>query len=160
MKLLIGKVLKPRGLKGELKVQILTNLVDVFDGLGSVYLDKQKFVVKNSSVQNGFAYLKLDGIDTLEQGEEFRGCEVLVNKSQVKLEADEVLEDELLMFEIFNEGGKKLGNLVSIESFGERVVMHAEKFSFPNEDEFVVETNMTERKIIVREKMLVSEEVR
>jgi len=160
MKYLIGKILKPRGLKGELKVQILTNLTHAFEGLKKVYLGKTAFEVEKSSVQNAFAYIKLKSFDTIESVEDFRNAKVYVTKSILKLEADDILQDDLVGFEIVNQKGKKIGDVVAIESFGERVVLNSDKFSFPYEDDFVVETDIDGRKITVRELMLVTEEVR
>jgi len=160
MKYLIGKVLRPRGLKGELRVQILTNLTDVFSSLKKVYIDKQPYEVVASSIQNKFAYIKLKGINTIEDAENFRDLEIYVTKTTLKLQSDDILSEDLVGFAIVNQKNKQLGTVTSIEFFGERVILDAENFSFPYEDDFVVETNITDRKIVVREGMLSTEEVR
>ena len=159
-KYLIGKVLKPRGLKGELKIQILTNLLQVFDKLKSVYLGKTKYIVERSSIQNSFAFIKINGINTIEAAEDFRGMEVFITKSQMKLEEDEILQDDLIGFHVVGEDGGMIGTLDSIESYGERVIFNVGPFTFPYEDDFVLETNMTEKKIVIKRSMLDTEEIR
>jgi 16S rRNA processing protein RimM len=160
MKYIIGKVLRPRGLKGELRVQILTNLTDVFSNLKKIYIDKQPYEVTVSSIQNKFAYIKLKGINTIEDAENFRDLQITVTKATLKLESDDILSEDLVGFTIVNQKDKTLGIVNSIEFFGERVLVNTESFSFPYEDDFVVETNVTDRKVVVREGMLHTEEVR
>ena len=158
---LIGIILKPRGLKGELKVQIQTNILRVFDSLKSVYLDKTKFKVKSSSIQNGFAYLKLDTVTSIELAENLRGAKVLVNNSQIKLDDDELLEGDLVGFDVQNESEKSIGTVTGIEVIGSRVIIEMGRdVSFPYEDDFVVETKIADRVLIVRENMLITEEIR
>ena len=159
-KFLIGKVLKPRGLKGELKVQILTNLTDAFNNLKKTYINKQPHTVLKSSIQNDFAFLVLEGVNSVEAAEEFRDAKIYVTKASLKLQSDDILAEELIGFVIENQDGKTLGTITQIESFGERIVIMCGAFSFPYEDDFVVQTDIEGRKIIVREAMLVTEEVR
>ena len=159
-KYLIGRVLKPRGLRGELKVQILANFDNPYDRLTKVYIDGKIQTVTKVSIQNGFAYIMIDGVNTVEAAEEFRGLELFVTKAQLKLEPDDILVDSLVGFSVLNQKGKTLGKITSIEVFGERVIISCEKFDFPYEDDFVVSTNITDCTIVIRENMLVVEEVR
>ena len=155
----IGKVLKPRGLRGELKIQILTNLTDAFSGLKKVYLGKLAYDVVASSIQNNFAYILIKGVHSVEEAENFRGLDVFVTKSALKLQSDDILSDDLIGFAVLNQQGRALGTIDTIESFGERVILGFGTTSFPYEDDFVVETKIAERQIIVRENMLQSEVV-
>ena len=156
---LIGKILRPRGLKGELKVQILTNITTAFTNLKTIYIGKgassaELFNVLKSSVQNGFAYLLVDGVATVEKAENFREKQVFVGKEALAIGADEVLEIDLLGFEIVDLNGKKLGILKSIENYGgsdflNLGIVSGEPLEIPYEDEFIIETNKIEKKIIV-----------
>ena len=160
MKFKIGKVLKPRGLRGELKIQILTNLVGVFSGLKKVYLGDLAYDVSSSSVQNNFAYIKISGVESIEAAEEFRCLDVFVTKSALKLESDDILSDDILSYKVLNVRGKVLGTVDKVESFGERVILNFGATSFPYEDDFVVETKIATRQIIVREEMLQTEVIK
>lgn len=147
---LIGRVLKPRGIKGELKIQILTNMPEVFLDLKTVYLGTQEYKVTDSSIQNSFAYLNIDGIKSIEDAEEFRELYVSVPRQRLRLDKDEVLASDIIGFDVVDDKGKKLGVLKSIDNYGGGDIFDCGTFSFPNEDEFVIETNMTEKKIVVR----------
>jgi len=72
MLIAIGTVLKPRGLQGELKIGMTYNHPEVFNELVQVSLKGKTYAVERGSVQNGFAYLRLAGIDSVEKAEQFR----------------------------------------------------------------------------------------
>lgn len=149
MLVLVGQILKPRGLKGELKVDILTNRPLVFNDLHTVFIDKVKYTVVKGSVQNGFAYVNLQGIDTIEKAENFRNKNILIEAADLPLKADEVLSTELIGFTVIHDG-KKIGTVKAVENFGggdffEIAVTGVGFIQIPNEDDFIAETNMTAR---------------
>ena len=163
----IGKILKPRGLAGELKVQILTNKHGAFSFVEKV--EKVKFA-------GAFAYIKFKDVNSIADAEKLRGREIRIPRALMPLGADEVLADDLIGFAVVGQGGEKLGFVRSVETIGKGEVIECVKspsregvapigdgvwsyFSFPYEDAFVVETNMQERKIVIREKMLAEEEI-
>ena len=146
----IGMVLRPRGLQGELKIQIHTNILGVFSGLKSVRIGERDFKVTKSSIQNNFAYLRIDGVNDANTADRLRDEIVYVERKQLPLDKDEVLAEDLIGFAIVNEKGQKIGTLKEIHDTGGAVMFDCETFAIPNEDEFVLETNMTEKKIVVR----------
>ena len=104
----IGTVLKPRGLQGELKVEMTYNRPAIFHDLTTVTLAGQIYHVARGNVQNGFAYLRLVGIDTIEKAEKFRNQNIMVEDTALHLQEDEVLSSELIGFEVVHQG-KKIG---------------------------------------------------
>lgn len=157
--LTIGRVLKPRGLAGEIKVQILTNRPEIFTTAKTVSIGDVDFTVARGSVQNAFAYFMLGGVD-LAKAERLRNKMVQVSAEQFPLEDDEVLSTDLIGFAIVGDkSGKVLGELLGIDDHGAGDVLDCGALSIPYEDEFVVETNMTERKIVVREDLVLNVEV-
>ena len=86
----IGKILRPRGLKGELKILSMLSDHDSMKNLETVYIDDQLYTVTKVTVQpgTGIAFMFLKGIDHIDKAERLRGLEL-------KLPADDVeLEDE------------------------------------------------------------------
>jgi len=144
----IGKILRPRGLKGELKVQAWHQLpTNIFVG------GKQLTVIKISQ-SGSFTFLFLDGITTLDQAEQLRGKAIEIEKHQLAIADDEVLTSDLIGFDVIDSSGKPLGKLRAIENFGASDIFDCGTFSFPYEDAFVIETNMTSKKIVVRAERL------
>ena len=157
----IGTVLKPRGLQGELKIGMTYNHPEIFNELTEVTLNGKAYVVERGSVQNGFAYLRLTGIDSIEKAEQFRNQEVKVEESALHLEDNEILSSELIGFEVVHMG-KVVGEVVAVENYGagdffEIAITGKEFVLIPNEDDFILETNVKTRTLVLAPNALESE---
>lgn len=120
--IIIGEILKPQGIKGELKVYPITDNVNRFKKLKEVYLSDGKnemsFSVKGVRIDpKGMVFLYLEGIDTPEQVEKYRGFQVRVDRSEVP-----VLKDRWYYFELEGmrvyENDKLLGTLTRVQETG------------------------------------------
>ena len=155
----VGKVLRPRGLRGEVKVQILTNRFEVFAGARAFIVKGKSMRVLKSSIQNGFAYVTFDGVGSAEDAEKLRLCLLEINRSELPLGEDEVLSGDLIGFRVVGTKGRDFGRVTAINNYGAGEVIETPHVSFPNEDSFVAETNLTTRTITVNEAMLDEEVV-
>lgn len=149
----IGTILKPRGLQGELKVDITYNRPAVFNDLKTITINGQNYQVARGSVQNGFAYLRLMGVDTIEKAEKLRNQIVKVDATELHLAENEVLSSDLIGFEVVHNG-EKIGTVASIENYGAgdffEIAVDGQGFVLlPNEDDFIAETNMTTRTLVL-----------
>jgi|GEM_PF-778588 len=173
----IGKVLKPRGLLGEVKVQILTNKPEIFTGINKsqiIFSKSGKTInpapqINKVSVQSGFAYMTFKGINDAETADKLRNAEVRIPRGLFVIADDEILTDDLIGMEVFGSGHKKLGTIKSVEAVGSGEVINCEyavipndgrrEFSFPYEDAFVIETNIKNRCLVIRTEMLEEETI-
>lgn len=146
----IGKILKPRGLSGEVKVQIFTNVTEAFSLVENV---------EKVSFSGGFAFMKFKGITTIEAANAIRGKLIQIPRELLPLDDDEVIADDLIGFEVVDANGKKLGAVRNIESVGMSEVFDCGHFMLPNEDAFIIETNMRTKQIIIKAEMLESETI-
>lgn len=75
--LLVAEGLKPQGLDGTLKIRVYMDDADDIMALNSLCLkEKEQYTpvaVENVSVRDGFAFLKLQHIDSRESAEKLRG---------------------------------------------------------------------------------------
>ena len=161
MLIAIGTVLKPRGLQGELKIGMTYNHPEVFNELTQVSLKGKTYAVERGSVQNGFAYLRLVGIDSVEKAEQFRNQKVMVEESALHLQDNEILSSELIGFEVMHMG-KIVGEVVAVENYGagdffEIAITGKEFVLIPNEDDFILETNVTTRTLVLAPNALEAE---
>ena len=151
---IFGKVLRPRGLRGEIKVRFHNNTNNGQWG-GGVFIDGTGYRVTKFNMQGiGCVFMKLEGIDTIEQAESLRDKLVYTMAPAHTLADDEVLVADILGFSVVDEKGTVLGTLCAVENYGASDVFDCGTFSFPNEDTFIVETNMTDRKIVIRSQLL------
>ncbi len=163
MQVLIGKIVRSRGLKGEVKIQILTNRPEVFNTANQIYIDKKTFNVLKGSVQNGSGFMYLEGIDHIDKAEQLRGKEIFIDSKDLNLTDDEVLSTDLIGFDVIHKN-KKIGRIKSIENFGggdffEIAVTGTGFVQIPNEDDFIEETNMTNKTLTLKDNALDVEEV-
>lgn len=116
----VGKVLKPQGLKGELKTEIVTSFPEHFKKLTKLYFKQNDEFIAYRKVQariNGrFVFLKLEGIDRIEQAEQFRKKEVFIDEDQLTtLPEDEYFVHDLIGLQVFDEKDRLLGEIVDVE---------------------------------------------
>lgn len=108
---LIGEVLRPQGLSGELKVYPLTTDPQRFLKLHNVILQSgeivKNFKIITARVQKNFVFLTVEGIESKDQAERYRGWKVLIDRSEVpplqegwyyfELEGMQVYEEDVFL---------------------------------------------------------------
>lgn len=120
----IAKVVKPRGLKGEVAAEVLTDFPERFEGLEDVTAvmpDGERFGLKieESWFQQGRVVLKFEGRDTVESVEELRGCEICVDEANVvELESDEFYDWQLAGCKVETPGGETVGTVREVMRAG------------------------------------------
>lgn len=120
---IVGKILKPKGLKGELKVEIITSFPKHFLELKEVFikdgLDWQTYPVVSAKLTDRFAFLKMAGIDSVELAEKLRNQFLYIGKDDLTvLAADEFYAHDLLGMQVFDEAGNLLGTITDVEFYG------------------------------------------
>ena len=139
---LIGKIIKPQGIRGEVKVQPL-NAVEVFEKLKAVYLSGasrvdgkgEPIAVKSCSVRGGYAYILLAGIATRNDAELLRNKELYIEKAEIKLKKGAYFIKDIIGCKLLDSSGAALGVVTQIDNFGSADVYTAENdgqvFRFP-----------------------------
>jgi 16S rRNA processing protein RimM len=110
--LIIGRVFKPWGIRGEVKIEILTEFTERFASLREVYLgdDAKPLKVEGARLHGNAALLKFKGIDQPEQAEALRGQIVQVAlKDAIKLPQGKLYLYQLIGLKVVTVEGKLLG---------------------------------------------------
>lgn len=108
---LVGEVIKPHGVRGELKVYPITDNPQRFKKLEKVFIEQngvlQPFNLLKVRVYQDEIYLTLEGIETREEAEKFRGSAVKIDRTNVpplkegwyyfELEGMQVFEGEVCL---------------------------------------------------------------
>ena len=116
----IGKVLKPHGVRGEIRVQILTDFPERFHETAEVHLVSPESSVLPHKVEtvrfhSAWVLIKLAGIQDPESAASFRGWLVSVPETElVELEPDEYWHFQLEGLEVRDDSGTLLGRLEEI----------------------------------------------
>ncbi|MDP4094445.1 MAG: ribosome maturation factor RimM [Bacillota bacterium] len=119
----IGKIINVHGVKGELKVLPLTDDPSRYDELKWAYIEKEgqlkRYDFQGVKYFKGFVFLKLKGIDAVEDAELLKNLFIKVDrKNAVKLPENSYFICDLIGCEVLDENDNKLGILNNIISTG------------------------------------------
>ena len=114
----LGKVLKPQGIKGEIKVEPISDPA-FFASVDSVMIDETAYKVIASSERGGFVYLRLVGIDSIDQAETLRDKTIKVEKDSLpSLKEGQFFYDDLVDCKLYTPKGKFVGEIVGLQNYG------------------------------------------
>jgi len=122
--LLLGKVIRPHGLKGLLKIASYAQSAQSFLRAGSVYLRPRSGGERNFkllSVQPGGKnfLMKLEGLTTIDQAEPYIGAEILIHRESLEPgDAGEYFWADMIGLKVYTESGKYMGEIASIFNNG------------------------------------------
>jgi len=120
----IARVAKPRGLKGELVADLLTDFPERFDGLENVTGvfangEHRELKIEDAWFQNGRIVLKFGGIDSIEAADELRNAEICVAESEaVKLATGEFYDWQLEGCDVITADGASIGKVRGVMRTG------------------------------------------
>jgi 16S rRNA processing protein RimM len=136
MLITIGKAAKPFGVKGEIKIESLTDFPGRFKDLGRVYLVSpagKEIICNVKSVRyaGDIPFLLFNGYDSPEKAKALNGWLVKVpEEDAVPLPEGQYYWYELIGMEVLSESGEKLGTIVDIFETGSNdvyVMKHGRK---------------------------------
>lgn len=153
----IGLVVKPQGVRGELKVQPLTDDPGRFAALQSIYLEGKggmaPHAVTSVSVREDGVYLKMEGISDRNQAELLRGCYLCVDREHaVKLPEGRYFICDLIGCRVLDSGGRELGVLSDILQHGAAdvyVVSGERPFMVPALKKLLCEVDVQNKRIVL-----------
>ncbi|MGI6664083.1 MAG: ribosome maturation factor RimM [Christensenellaceae bacterium] len=158
----IAVVVKPQGIKGEVKLRAYVDDVKRFLSLPHVYLKQEDTYkmhkVERAWVYKGFAYLKIAGYEDRNAAELLRGISLYIDREHAATpEAGHYFIADLLGHTIKDETGHVYGALQDVIQTGGVDVYHVkgeEEILFPLAPGVVIEIDMAQKEIIVDLKRL------
>ena len=111
----IAKLARPRGLRGEIVGDVLTNFPERFDNLKRVAIvypngEQSEIEIEKFWFQKNRIVLKFVGFDSIEAAEALRGSEICVAETDaVELEDDEFFDWELIDCAVETADGERIG---------------------------------------------------
>lgn len=114
----VGQVVALFGVRGELKVRLLTDIPNRFSELDAVYVGQQhtRHVIESVRPYKGeMIILKLANFDDANAAEALRNAELQIPLSKVaKLPPDSYYQHDILGLQVLTLGGKAVGTIVDI----------------------------------------------
>ena len=115
----IGEIVRPQGIKGEVKLRAMSIDADRYARLESVFLllkgEYVEYKVKKGRCNDGFAVLMLDGVSDRNMAETLRGVKVFVDREHaIELDEDENFVVDLIGLTAVDTKGNEIGELVDV----------------------------------------------
>ena len=163
----IGKITKPVGLKGYLKVFSLTDFPERFNKFSRVKIyserdnkvlqdrlsNSEDFQIKDVIFEKDFLKVLFENFESIESTEYLIGCFIVINETErKKLEKGKFYLYDIVGLDVISEG-TKIGKLVSIENYGGQDLMKIKlakdkkEILIPFVDEFIKSIDV-EKKVI------------
>ena len=159
--LLVGKVIRPHGLRGLLRVWSYSQSEESFLRGGTIFLkaDPEKIHerrVISVTPHKNFFLMELEKLESLEDAERFRGAEIFIRKDKLRRRAkDEYFWFELIGLEVYLRSGLYLGILEEILETGSNdiyVIRGGEKeLLIPAVHDVVKQIDLEKKKMIIDE---------
>lgn len=118
--ILVGKVIRPHGSRGLLRIMSYGGEQASFMDSGSLFLksietgETHEHTLISIKPHKDFFLVKLDGLSTRYDAEEYKGSEIFVKKDTLTRGEDEFFWFELLGLDVYLDTGRYLGQISQI----------------------------------------------
>ena len=150
-KVFIGKILKPKGLDGTLKITNFT-LGELAPSFKSVFIDGKCYHVLRAYNANEFVYIKLEEISSIDEAETFRNKEIFGAREDLNLSKTQFLDSDLIGLNVF-VSGKMVGQITDIENFGASDIIvinqSGREIQVPKIDGLIEKVDLENEKIVL-----------
>ncbi|MEF8822551.1 MAG: ribosome maturation factor RimM [Desulfohalobiaceae bacterium] len=158
--LILGRVRKPHGLKGEFRVESYADSPFLFESLPRVYLKRegrrpQKFLMESVRYAEEQILLRLEGIESRQRALDHANAEIWVRKRDLpQLEPNEVYLSDLAGFAVYLPDGTRLGTLENADEVAGQEMWtirtrEGSEVLFPARDELVPEMDLHAREVVI-----------
>ncbi len=152
--LIAGKVLAPWGVKGEVKVELMTDFPERFAPSRQVYIDGYPMTIERSRWHNKRMVIKLATIDRFEDAERLRGRYLEIPRSQLySLPQGHYYQFQLIGLEVWSDKGEPLGNIAEILTTGSNDIYlvrgHHGEFLIPAIEDVVKSVELEQGRIVI-----------
>ncbi len=119
----IGQIVNTSGLKGVIKVKPFTDDIAKFNDLETIYISVKKelkeFKIEQVRFSKNMVFLKLEGIDTIEEAEKYRNLYLKIKRDKdEKLDKDTYYIVDILGCKVYTDEQKELGTVDDVFETG------------------------------------------
>ena len=155
-KLNVATVLKPQGIRGEIKIKVFLDNCEDFKSFKKIFVGKDEYAVLGVRTQGDFAFVALRGIADRNAAELLRGKDVEVLRSDCPpLPEGRFYIADLLGCEVFYTSGEKVGEVKEVYPAGTDIYVlstDSGELSFAAAEGVIDEVDVEAKKITVNKK--------
>ena len=160
--LLIGEILRPHGVRGELRTKILTDYPERISQLDTIFLGKsiasskkKPYEITFMRMHKGYGLISLEGINSRDKAERLRGLFVMINIADaIPLDDDEIYLYQLIGLTVKTQSGQNLGTISEVLETGANdvYIINGDTYGeilIPVTEQTIIETNVDDGFILV-----------
>lgn len=147
MKISIGKITAPVGIKGELRVYPYIDDAAGFASIKKVQIGETEYTLEKTRMQKNMLVVKLAEIADRNAAEGYRNKEILVEKDELKMPEDTYLDVDVIGMEVFSSEDVKIGEITNVlhncaQDIYEITKTDGKAFLLPAVKEFILDVDM------------------
>ncbi len=152
--IVVGKALKPIGLKGELKIYPYTETPDIFKDFPFLFFEEERYEVAKTRIHQNLVVVSLKNVQTLEGAKKLTGKIVKTSSRFFPPPEDgEFFWHELIGLSVFDTQGARLGEVKSLLRTSAHDVLEIQtgkkELLIPFIDEIVKSIDVEQSQIII-----------
>ena len=155
--IIIGKIVAPHGVRGDIRILPLTEKPDLFLDLEYLLLEGgKKLTVKNARFQKRMILVTTKEVTSMNEAELLRDKNIYIKAEDLpQLEDDEFYVADLIGIPVYDLEGKQIGTFKDSLSTGSNdvyiiAVPGAKDILVPALKEYFKEINLAEKRIVVK----------
>lgn len=115
----VGQIVNTSGLKGVIKVKPFTDDIKEFNDFKTIYIsiknELKEFKIQDMRFNKDMVFLKLEGIETIEEAENYRNLYLKVKRhKKEKLETNTYYVVDIIGCKVYTEKKQELGEIVDV----------------------------------------------
>ena len=115
----VGKIIKPQGIKGEVKIAPLVDIPAIFNGKHQLFIEKRPSEFKTATFRLGYAYVLFKEILDRNTAEKYRNKFIHITKEEFeKISVDDFLIEDLIGKTLLDENGEFVGQIMGVTDYG------------------------------------------
>lgn len=117
--IVVGKIVAPHGVRGDVRVIPLTDFPERFNELKSVFLDNRSLTLESVKQHNQLLIIKFAGLNDRDAIEPLRGKLLkIARKDAVALPEGEYYTFDIIGLEVYDDSGRHIGKITEVLKTG------------------------------------------
>ncbi len=156
---IVGKVLKPQGIQGEVKAVIITSFPEHFAELKHVHVNIndnwQTYSIAYTRVSNRFVFIKFEELNSISEAEILRDRFLYIPEAELTaLQDGEYYIHDLIGISVYDENEKLIGTIADVEQYSGNDVYLVknstdQEFRIPAIRQVIKEIDTGRKKVII-----------
>lgn len=133
----VGRIVSTHGLKGQLKVEVLTDFDERLAKGRRLRLRDQWVTVESSQWQRDRMLMKLSGVNHIDEAKDLQWEYLLAAPEELELDDDEFMVEDLVGLKVVTVDGQDLGRVDAVEAYPAQDILVVGDLMIPFAHQFV-----------------------